>query len=224
MENYFNENADELQEIFGLDWLWKQPPRTPQEIADQYPKLVDAVGKTVESGRPPNSLLDKAIKQSDTIRQDFKKADDPLEQIAYMTFRLIERFSVEIKRMQPQNANEVNQIANLVTPNFTDVVQYFTIPVPQATAKMEGVVYTPSIDGPPLDPDSISGIENQFRWMASKIRSRFCWGQSAGNRLSEAERKHICDITNKLEELADALDPIDNKRNMFGDRRTDRYE
>lgn len=37
----------------------------------------------------------------------------------------------------------------------------------------EQIIYQPTIDGPPLDPHTISGTEVQIRTLASHIRSNF---------------------------------------------------
>ena len=63
-----------------------------------------------------------------------------------------------------------------------------------------GYAYSPSIDGPPLEPKSIHGAENQIRTLAANIRTTFNldprWARY---------KDQILAATKHLDEGADAL-------------------
>lgn len=67
----------------------------------------------------------------------------------------------------------------------------------------ESYAYTPSIDGPPLEPHTISGAEVQIRQLATNIRTTF--------NLDERWKQHhqqILQATKMLDEAANMIGNI----------------
>jgi len=73
----------------------------------------------------------------------------------------------------------------------------------------EGYSYTPSIDGPALQPHTISGAEVQIRQLASNIRTTF--------NLDERWKEHHTQILQATKLLDDAANMIGNV--MSGEER-----
>jgi len=71
---------------------------------------------------------------------------------------------------------------------------------PMKTRKGKSVTYSPSIDGPPLKPYTISGAEIQNKELATQIRTTFGLDPKWDD-----HKKQILDATKLLDQAADSI-------------------
>jgi hypothetical protein len=75
-------------------------------------------------------------------------------------------------------------------------------------------MYIPSIDGPPLKPSTIAGVEVQIRELATQIRTTFGLDEKWDD-----HKNQIFDATKILDQAADQIG-----RKMDGDKRNDPHK